>query len=272
MEALERILGKVRQNTTTLVDMAAKDIEYKCQECRDTGWIEVGVNKYIRCDCVDIERYKLLWEHSGINSEQQALRLNDFKPFDDITKAARDKAIAYIESYDEVKSNRENSYGLFGQPGAGKTHIVVSIGANLLNRKPNPIPVVYMPYLESIRELKANSMDDEYYNKLLNRYCRARLLIIDDLFKDKVKNGQLLKDRYGQVIGMTEADLKHIYPILNYRYQKYLPTLISTECTPQMLIELDEALAGRILETCSDNITVFNDIKYNYRLRKFVKR
>ncbi|EPS52472.1 hypothetical protein CFSAN002368_08010 [Clostridium botulinum A1 str. CFSAN002368] len=35
-----------------------------------------------------------------------------------------------------------------------------------------------MPYVESIRELKANTMDDEYYIRFIKR---IKFLIIDDL-------------------------------------------------------------------------------------------
>ena len=47
-----------------------------------------------------------------------------------------------------------------------------------------------------------------------------------------------------------------------------LSTVISTELLPEQLIELDEALAGRILEMCADNIVTFEGKKYNYRLRE----
>jgi DNA replication protein len=269
MEALDRILGQVRGTTSDSVE--PKSIEYKCIKCKDTGWIySKETDNYKKCECAEIEHLKSLWEHSGIRAEQQKLKLNEYKPYDDTTKEARDRAVEYIKSFNDIKGNRENGFGLFGQPGAGKTHIVVAIGTNLLNRKDNPIPVVYMPYLEAMRELKANSMDDEYYQKLIDRYCRAKVLIIDDLFKDKIKNGKLLR-RDGMIVGLNEADMKHIYPILNYRYLNYLPTLISTECTPEMLVDLDEALAGRILECCGENMIKFRDPKYNYRLRKFMK-
>lgn len=242
-----------------------KEINFKCPSCRDTGWLTTEGGAYKKCECVELEYLKKLWEAFGIKPSD-VKKLKEYIPFDDVTKLAKDKAVEFIKNFDDIKSNRENSYGLFGQPGAGKSHIVISIGAALLNRKDNPIPVVYMPYLESMRELKANSMDDEYYNKIINRYSRAKLLIIDDLFKDKMRNGELINGA-----NVTEADMKHIYPILNFRYSNYLPTVFSTECTPYILNELDEALAGRILETCGDNMAIFQDKKYNFRMRKFMK-
>lgn len=184
-------------------------------------------------------------------------KLNEYTPYNELTKTAKNKAINYIKNFDSIKLKNENGFGMFGQPGAGKSHIIIAVGAALLN---TGIQVVYMPYLEAIRQLKANANDDEYYLNLLCRYQKAKVLIIDDLFKDKVKKGQLV----GQ---LTETDIKHIYPILNYRYINKMPTLISSECTPEMLVELDEAIAGRILERCGDNIVIFEGTEYDYRFK-----
>lgn len=120
----------------------------------------------------------------------------------------------------------------------------------------------YMPYTEVIQELKGNAVDLEAYNKILNKYKGAEVLIIDDLFKDKVKNGEL-------VGRLSEVDLKHIYPLINYRYNNNLPTVISSECDPEMLLTLDGAIGSRILEKSKGHITVFEGENYNYRLKAF---
>lgn len=222
-------------------------------------------NGYRECSCVEIERVKAMWRNSGMNTEQQKLTFTQYKPFDKTTRAAKKLTMEYTLHFDEIKHKRDNSFGLFGNPGAGKTHLAISIGTNLLNRKENPIPVVYMPYLEVMRELKANSMDDEYYQKLIGKYCAAKLLIVDDLFKDKVKQGRLVAE-------ITGPDMKHIYPIINYRYNNYLPMVISSECRPEMLTDLDEALGSRIMHMCGDNYVVFHGNGYNYRMKKIEKQ
>lgn len=232
-----------------------------CPICEGTTWVlneETGA--YRRCKCYAKEKMNRLWKKYGVDPKD-IKKLNDYKPMDGVQKIARDKAINYITNFEKIKDTRENGFGLFGQPGAGKTHIINAIGAALISKS---IEVIYMPYVEVIRELKANVMDDEYYIKLLTTYQRAKVLIIDDLFKDKFKNAKLVGE-------LTGADMKHIYPIVNYRYLNYLPTLISSEAMPNTLANIDEALSGRILETCGDNITVFKGEKYNYRMKKFVK-
>lgn len=235
---------------------------YKCSKCKDTSWIEKD-GAYIRCSCYTEEYLSRLWENFGVKIKDIKL-LKEYKPYNDLTEKARDKAVDYIRSFEEIKDTRENGFALLGQPGAGKTHIVLAIGKALLEKK---ISVVYMPYLEVIKELKALAMYQEDYEKLLSRYTRAKVLIIDDLFKDKVK-----KTKKGtEVTELTEADTKHIYPILNYRYLNYLPTIISSECTPNMLLELDEALGGRILETTGPRFSLTFKGDCNYRLKKFMK-
>ena len=229
---------------------------YKCDKCKDTGWTQTE-RGFARCECYETDYINRLWENFGVSPSDVKL-LKDYVPYNVQTKKAKEKALEYITQYNSL--DKGTGFCLMGQPGAGKTHIILSIGKALLDQK---IKVIYMPYLEAIRELKANAMDDEYYLKLSNRFKMTPILIIDDLFKDKVKKGKLAGE-------ITPADMNHIYPILNYRYSNKLPTLISTECTPNMLIELDEALAGRILERCTRRFGIVFSKDCNYRLREFI--
>ena len=231
--------------------------EYKCSKCKDTGWVETE-RGYSRCSCYEHDLIERLWENFGVKPSDVKL-LREYEIYNEDTKKAKNKAADYITSFYKLES--EKWLCLMGQPGGGKTHIVLAVGKALLEKK---VKVVYMPYLEAIRELKSNSMDDEYYGKLSNRYKRAEVLIIDDLFKDKVKKNKLTSE-------ITSADINHIYPILNYRYTNKLPTLISTECTPNMLMDLDEALAGRILEMCGKKYGCVFGAECNYRLKQFME-
>ncbi|GAA0076156.1 ATP-binding protein [Clostridium sp. CTA-5] len=249
--SLMRIMEQRKDHSTN-----SNSTNYKCSKCRDTGWIQTDTG-FSRCECYETDYLNRLWENFGVNP-MDVKKLNDYKPYNDLTKRAKEKTYEYITNFNDLEE--EKWLCLMGQPGGGKTHLVLAVGKALLEQK---IKVVYMPYLEATRELKSNAMDDEYYNKLSNRYKRAEVLIIDDLFKDKVKKGRLAGE-------ITPADMNHIYPIINFRYSNKLLTLISTECTPNMLLDLDEALAGRILEMCGKRFgNVFNN-ECNYRLRQFM--
>jgi DNA replication protein DnaC len=263
-EMLQRILKKAHMTSKSLTKK--NDV---CPICQDTTWVETE-NGFKRCKCYKKKLLERLWKGFGVDPNK-VKKLNSYEAYNDLpaTQEAKEKAINYIKNFKDIRLTENNSFGLFGQPGAGKSHIVIAIGAALLNQN---IQVVYMSYLEVLRELEANRFDNEYYLKISDRYKRPKVLIIDDLFKDKVRNGELAKDKYGNRASLTESDIKHIMPILNCRYQNSLPTIFSTECTPSLLVELDEALEGRIMESCQDNYTVFKGKEYNYRMRKFMKK
>lgn len=233
---------------------------YKCAKCSDTGFVRTEKG-YTRCSCYEDDYIARLWTNFGVNPEDVKL-LRDYEPYNEVTKKAKNQAAEYITEFNNL--DKGTNFVLMGQAGGGKTHIVLAIGKALLERK---IKVIYMPYLEAIRELKANAMNDEYYIKLSERYKRTELLIIDDLFKDKVRKEKGIK----KVTELNEADIKHIVPIINYRYLNKLPTLFSTECTPNMLNELDDALAGRIIEPCGKEFGIVFNNQCNYRLRQFTE-
>ena len=84
----------------------------------------------------------------------------------------------------------------------------------------------------------------------MERLKNVDLLFIDDLFKGSE----------------TDADKSLMYDIINFRYLKRKPIIVSTEKLPSELINVDEALGSRIIEMCKGYTVVFKDAQ-NYRLR-----
>lgn len=145
MEVLNRILNQVKINRN--ITSAASN-NYKCNKCKDTTWLFNDEGKIkARCECYELDLINRMWENFGV-SPKDIKPLREYKPYNDITNKARERAVDYIKSFDEIKDLRENGFCLMGQPGAGKTHIVTAIGKALLDKK---IPVVYMPYIEVMR-------------------------------------------------------------------------------------------------------------------------
>ena len=77
---------------------------------------------------------------------------------------------------------------------------------------------------------------------------------------EKISVDDLLKGKY------TESDINIMCELINYRYLKRLPVIISTEKTQRQLLDVDEALGSRIIEMCKGFIVEFNE-SGNYRLR-----
>ena len=86
------------------------------------------------------------------------------------------------------------------------------------------------------------------------------LLYIDDLFK----TGRSFDSRSPRP---TTADVNVAFEILNYRYTAKLPTIVSSECVLDDLIQIDESLAGRIAERAKNLFELGPDRGKNYRLR-----
>ena len=110
-----------------------------------------------------------------------------------------------------------------------------------------------------LAELKAMSLDNEHRAAIIKGFKTAQILYIDDLYK--MADGSR----------PTPADVGLAFEIINYRYTKHLTTIVSTERTPQELVEIDEATGSRIIEVAGDNVySIGRDQKRNYRLRGVV--
>lgn len=232
---------------------ADRERQYKCPECKDTGFIVNddgnGHDVAIRCRCYDVERAKELLDLSGISEEfcRKSFENYDTRGIQRLEKA-KAKAEEYVRDFIEFENGKHNSIIFSGQAGAGKTHLGMAICNNLLNMC--SVGVIYMSYRNAVTEIKQTVTDKENYYAIINRYCNARLLYIDDLLKGR----------------STEADLNILYEIINYRYMHNKPMVISTEKLPEALVDFDEAVGSRILEMCRGNIIQLQGKELNYRL------
>ena len=234
------------------VSTPAEEKHYECLKCKDTGFIQVqdecGREVSRKCDCGEVRRVRKLMEKSGISREFQKKKFEDFETRDipQLVKA-KDKAVRYLQSFEDIESQRRNSIMFCGQPGSGKTHLGVAICSGLMNRG---IAVAYMPYRNAVTKIKQNMTDEERYSEMLGQYMKARVLYIDDLLKGK----------------LTEADVNIVYEIVNYRYMNNLPLIVSTEKNLNELVEFDEAVASRLIEMSRENIATLHGKELNYRI------
>lgn len=222
---------------------------YKCEVCKDKGFIETKPGFYKPCKCQEIEKMKRMWKHSGISVDDLDKSFSNFEPWNSKSKEMKDKAAMYYMKFENIKGERKNSILLCGNPGSGKTHIALALANNFIKQK--NIEVVYMPYRDSVTSIKQNMTDEEYYKKTLSKYQTAEILLLDDLYKGKV----------------TDSDINIMFELINYRYLNHLPMIISTEYTVERLLSFDEAIGSRIYEMSKDFIVQIEGIDNNYRLR-----
>ena len=227
---------------------------FSCRKCRNRGGFlvphEDGSVTYQDCSCMKQRRSLRRMENSGLQSQ---IRDKTFAAFE-AGEPWQQKLKAGAEGYAE---EGEGWFLLAGQSGCGKTHLCTAICRERLLQGRE---VVYMAWREEISRLKALSLDSEARDRQLKTLKTAELLYIDDLFKTGKSQGLPMAP--------SAADLNLAFEILNFRYIQNLQTVISTELSFEELVDLDEALGGRILEkSAASQFCIDRNISRNYRLR-----
>ena len=225
--------------------------QYKCSKCRDLTFIfkEDGAAP---CECRGLIEAQNIIKNSGISESFRKMTLDSFnyklsqQAIESFTIASK-----YVNNIGSIINSRENSILFCGKVGSGKTHLSMGIANKLMDRG---IATIIMPYSQDIIRLKQNRMDKEYYNRLISKYKRAKVLLIDDLFKGSV----------------TDSDKSIIFEIIDYRYFNQKPLIISSEKTCEELLYIDEAIGSRIIEMSNGYIVENKGAKSNYRLLKYI--
>lgn len=166
-------------------------------------------------------------------------------------------AMKYAKDFNQIKDKRNNSIALLGQPGSGKTHLGIAIANELMGQG---IGVRYMEYRTHVPQIKQVANDYISYATEINKYKNATVLLIDDLYKKAT-----YKDRTGKEY-VSDADIRVMFEIINHRYLKNAPLIVSSEYFIEDLLNFDEALGSRILEMCEGHIKELRGEKLNYRL------
>lgn len=234
---------------------------YHCNACRNKGYIirvdelEDGSLHQVctDCKCVEIRNSIMRMKRSGLKDIIKDYTFDKFEDSEPWQKTIKAAAMEYAKSPD-------GWFFLGGQSGAGKTHLCTAICRDfLLSGK----SVRYMLWRDDIVKIKGAVTDSEEYSKIIDEFKRVDVLYIDDLFKTGKAADQSTQKPTG-------ADISVAFEIINYRYNNpSLLTIISSELTEDELIDIDEALGGRIYERAKA-FTIGRSRDRNYRLRKAV--
>ena len=223
-------------------------MNYKCNKCRDMLFIIQSDGTAKECECRSLRIAEEKLKASGVSEE---FRKKTFENFDyeksiEVMEAFM-KAKSYSKNFEKIRVTRKNSVMFIGQVGSGKTHLAIAISNVLLDKG---IGVIYMPYRDSITNLKQSILNAENYQREINKYKNAQVLLIDDLFKGDV----------------TASDIKTMYEIINYRYFKSLPIITTSEKSVDDLIEIDEAIGSRLYEMSKNYVAEMVGKNLNYRI------
>ena len=142
-----------------------------------------------------------------------------------------------------------NGLLITGDMGTGKTHIAAAIANYLLNQGTAVICMTERNLFSKIRATYAKSRswgaDGESESEIRHVYETVPLLIIDDLGKEKA----------------SEWTISTLYAIIDGRYDRAMPTIVTTNYETQPLIErispssgdktTAEAVVDRLREMCA---------------------
>lgn len=240
-----------------------KDDGYDCRICRNHAMICKLVEEpdgsyshtYVPCRCEEIRRSIIRMRRSGLKNIITDYTFDKYEATEPWQEALKGAAMEYAHA-----KQPEGWFFIGGQSGAGKTHLCTAICREFLLEGRR---VMYMLWRDEVVKLKGLVNDAAEYGALIDKYKKAEVLYIDDLFKTG-------KGPDGDIQRPTGADVNIAFEIINYRCNNpELLTIISSECTEDDLLDIDEAVGGRIIEKARA-FSIAKDRKRNYRLKKAV--
>ena len=216
-----------------------------CENRGYTAWYDDERMMHTKeCSCMNVRRSMRNIRNSGLADMLDRYTFENYQVVNDSTKRAKAKA-------EQFASSDEGWLYIAGRSGSGKTHLCTAICKVLIERGKS---VRYSLWRDDAVELKSKVTDADAYQEKIRKLKEVSVLYIDDFFK--VKQGGEIRD----------ADINLAFEILNYRYNDTKKrTIISSELPLNEILNLDEALGGRIYERCKGfNLQAPPD---NWRLR-----
>lgn len=226
--------------------------KYDCPDCKDSLWIHHGGNNFKPCPCRELKQAKQIIEKSGISDAFNSKTIRDYTAKDESQRRARGIAIEYIQSFEDLRNERNNSIMLLGQSGCGKTHLTIAIANALLKAG---IAVRYMQYREAMTAIKQVMNDDIGYTRIMNPWKNTPVLLIDDLYKGVLRNGKA-----------NESEISIMFDLINHRYLAQKPIMVSSEYLLNQIIDFDEATGTRISEMARGRTIEFIGKELNHRM------
>lgn len=256
-EPIKETLGRITKTARYRQKKQESQVS-KCDKCEGTGFIMENKDGLVfgkKCECKLIQEVKQRKDNSGMTNLLGVNTFDSYKTNEEYQKYAKSLALEYVEDF--LDGNR-HSFAFLGQSGIGKSHLTVAISEKLLERG---VDVKYFIADDIIQRLQACKFNEDNHRLEFDKIAECGLLVVDDLFKTSVTN-------YYNQESLKQDDLKEMFKVINHRYNKGLPILVSSEIHFERFGKLDQATIGRINEMCDYKylISVKPDTNKNYRL------
>lgn len=264
-------ISQLKQKNRELIEKKEKLLEdcgikgdffsdiYKCKECRDTGYVD---NK--PCGCLKKRLIEAAYDMSNI---KEIIKTENFENFDislypdkseNGGKSPREqikrifiKALEFVKDFD---NNFMNLY-LYGKSGLGKTFLCNCIAKELLDKGKS---VLYFTAANLFKTLENETFknDTKEQDGFYDLISDADLLIVDDLGTEF----------------QTSFTSSEFFNIINMRYIKKKPVVISTNLDPKDIIDkYSDRIISRLygnyefLEFTGEDIRILKLTRGNYK-------
>lgn len=218
-----------------------------CPLCNNKGVISTVKDGEIitqECKCMQKRLFIERLSANGLDKLSQSKKFSTFN-----AKAPFQQEMQKLV-YNYAVSDIDNWLYIGGQRGSGKTHLCIAATVKLSRR----YNVQYFVWEDNADELTSGSYysEDERRRKI-NMIKNAEVLYIDDFLRKTEPK---------------EKEIRLAFEIINYRYNRNLRTIITSEKNIQELYHnIDSAIAGRIAEKCGTfKYTIQPDPSKDYRI------
>lgn len=236
---------------------------YNCDICKNKGGLmrlsETNDNfyqTYVPCKCMKIRGMLQKLKRSGLSKSIKEYSFEKYETNESWQENLKKQAVRF------TKDDENTWFFIGGQSGSGKTHLCTAITAHYLRQNKS---AHYMLWRDEVTKIKSVITDNELYEKMISELKTVEVLYIDDMFK-------MGKDQNGKIQRPTASDINIAFEIINYRYNnRDLVTIISSERSIHDIMDIDEAVGGRIFERCDKGTYLFNikkDASKNFRRKK----
>lgn len=232
---------------------------YNCPECKNRGYFAIMENGYQQrkeCRCMNIRRCLRNISESGLSDALQSMTFDSYICKEPWQERAKATAMNYADKHDG------RWLYLAGQSGAGKTHLCTAVCGVLLQ---HGVSVRYEMWRTLCRDMQKFETRDKKFQEI----SECDVLYIDDFLKSAFLKAESA-DSKGTIKPDKELtkEINIAFEIVNERYARKKPTIISSEIFIQDLFQLDGALAGRIRERCGGFVSqISNSNDRNYRMK-----
>lgn len=185
-----------------------------------------------------LERVKQLQKHAGLAPREIMRTFSSYIETAD-NKKALDTAMRYADRIIDgtISKLEKNSLYIFGSYGTGKTYLASAIANAVIDGEKR---VVYTRFGELCRDVRRayDTGSKENDGNILKKYKACRLLVLDDLGKEK----------------FTDWSLSLLFELIDSRYRDLLPTVITANYSVEETVKkmtahgADEAAAEAIAD------------------------